>query len=160
MSKIIFQETPLNEETLSRLIALSRDWEVEGSTYGYRANTREDIEGNRIFVAEREGQILAYLFGHQERSENMRSIMKEGTRFFEAEELYVLPKERNKGIGSGLFRYVESVLNEEEYIVLSTAAKNYKSILHFYLEELEMEFWSARLYKKLEKEMDQKGNSI
>ncbi len=160
MSKIIFQETPLNEETLSRLIALSRDWEAEDSTYGYRANTREDIEGNRIFVAEREGQILAYLFGHQERSENMRSIMKEGTRFFEAEELYVLPKERNKGIGSGLFRYVESVLNEEEYIVLSTAAKNYKSILHFYLEELEMEFWSARLYKKLEKEMDQKGNSI
>ena len=151
MSSIVYQETLLNEEILSRLIAFSRDWEAEDSTYGYRANTKEDIEGNRIFVAERDGRILAYLFGHQERSENMRSVMKEGTPFFEVEELYVIPEERNKGIGSGLFRYLEENLNEEEYIILSTAVKNYKSILHFYLEELDMTFWSARLFRKIPK---------
>ncbi len=36
-------------------------------------------------------------------------------------------------------------------IFLSTAVKNYKSILHFYIDELGMEFWTARLYKKVGK---------
>ncbi|MBQ6559305.1 MAG: GNAT family N-acetyltransferase [Erysipelotrichaceae bacterium] len=155
MSEIDYKEVILDEEILSCLIAFSCDWEKENSTYGYRANTKEDIEGNRIFVAEKEGQIIAYLFGHQEHSENMRSIMKEGTLFFEVEELYVIPKERNQGIGTKLFRYLEEILSEEEYIVLSTATKNYKSILHFYLDELDMEFWSARLYKRI-----RKGHSV
>ena len=159
MSELIYKETELNEEILSRLIAFSRDWEVEDSTYGYRANTKEDIEGNRIFVAEKEGQIIAYLFGHQEHSENMRSIMKEGTLFFEVEELYVIPEERNQGIGSMLFRYLEESLDEEEYIVLSTATKNYRSILHFYLDELAMQFWSARLYKKIGKDASQNSQA-
>ena len=155
MSEIDYKEVILDEEILSCLIAFSCDWEKENSTYCYRANTKEDIEGNRIFVAEKEGQIIAYLFGHQEHSENMRSIMKEGTLFFEVEELYVIPKERNQGIGTKLFRYLEEILSEEEYIVLSTATKNYKSILHFYLDELDMEFWSARLYKRI-----RKGHSV
>ena len=155
MSEITYKEVQLNDEILSFLIAFSRDWEAENSTYGYRANTKEDIGGNRIFVASKDDRIIAYLFGRQYRSENMRSIMNEGTAFFEVEELYVIPEERNKGIGTKLFRYLEENLTEEEYIVLSTATKNYRSILHFYLEELDMDFWSARLYKKI-----RKGNSL
>ena len=155
MSEIAYKETTLNEKILSCLIAFSCDWEKENSTYGYRANTKEDIEGNRIFVAVKDDRIIAYLFGHQEHSENMRSIMKEGTSFFEVEELYVIPEERNQGIGTKLFRYLEESLSEEEYIVISNATKNNKSILHFYLNELDMEFWSARLYKKI-----RKGNSV
>jgi hypothetical protein len=34
--------------------------------------------------------------------------------------------------------------------MLSTATKNARAILHFYLDELGMEFWSARLFKSLE----------
>ncbi len=76
--------------------------------------------------------------------------MPEGTPFFEVEELYVVPRERSRGIGAGLFRHVEGIVNDEaEYMVLSTATKNWKAIFHFYLEELDMQFWSARLYKKL-----------
>ena len=149
MSEIIYQETELTDEILSLLIGFSKDWEDEASTYGYRTNTREDIEGNRIFIATKDSEVIAYLFGRQYHSENMRSIMKEGTPFFEVEELYVIPSERGKGIGTGLFHHVESVLTEESYIVLSTANRNYKQIFHFYLEELDMSFWSARLYKKI-----------
>ena len=155
MSEVAYKEVTLNKEILSCLVGFSHDWEDEDSTYGYRANTKEDIEGNRIFVALKDDRIIAYLFGHLSHSEHMRSIMEEGTPFFEVEELYVIAEERNKGVGSALFRYLEDTLTEEEYIVLSTATKNYKSILHFYLEELDMEFWSARLFKKI-----RKGNSI
>ena len=51
-----------------------------------------------------------------------------------------------------LFRFAEeAVKTEAEYIVLSTATKNWKAIFHFYLDELDMTFWSARLFKKIEK---------
>ena len=55
-------------------------------------------------------------------------------------------------IEESFFRYVENALkNEAEYKVLNAAAKNWKAIFHFYLGELEMQFWSATLFKKMEK---------
>ena len=137
-------------ETLNTLIAFSRDWEAERSCWGYRANGPEDIEGNRVFMAWEEGAPVGYLFGHASRAKQMTSVAPDGTPIFEMEELYVVPEQRSRGIGRALFdRAAEAVAGEAEYIFLSTATKNWKSILHFYIEELGMEFWSARLFKKL-----------
>ena len=78
--------------------------------------------------------------------------MPEGTPCFEVEELYVVPEKRSQGIGAKLFRYAEEAVKPEaDYIVLSTATKNWKAIFHFYLDELDMTFWSARLFRKIEK---------
>ena len=145
-------EAPLNEETLACLIGLSRDWESENSTYGYRANQREDIEGNRIFLAKEQDRVIGYLFGHGFKSESMRSIMPEGTPCFEVEELYVIPAFRSRGIGSALFRFAsDAVAAEADYMILSTATKYWRAVFHFYLDELGMEFWSARLFKRIAK---------
>ena len=148
---MIICEAKLNDELLTKLIAMSADWEAENSTYGYRKNDRSDIEGNRIFLAEQDGEILGYLFGHKETSERASSIMTDGTPCFEIEELYVVPSRRSEGVGRALFRNAEQTVKTEgvELIMLSTATKNYKSILHFYIDELGMDFWSARLFKKL-----------
>lgn len=144
-------EPLLNEEMVHILISMSTDWEAENSTYGYRRNDRSDIDGNRVFLAERDGQILGYLLGHSEKAERASSIMPDGTDFFEIEELYVVPVHRSQGVGRALFAFVEQTVKAESirYIMLSTATKNYKSILHFYIDELGMDFWSARLFKKL-----------
>ena len=139
------------DELLEKLIAMSEVWEAKNSTYGYRKNDRSDIEENRIFLAERDGEILGYLFGHEEKSERASSVMADGTPYFEIEELYVVPSYRSKGVGKTLFHNAEQAVKTTgiEFIMLSTATKNYKSILHFYIDELGMDFWSARLFKKL-----------
>ncbi len=144
-------EAQLSDELIAVLIALSADWEDENSTYGYRKNDRDDIEGNRIFLAEQDNKLVGYLFGKEEKSERAGSIMADGTPYFEIEELYVLPEYRSRGIGKALFKFVEQELKKQgiEFIMLSTATKNYKSILHFYIDELGMDFWSARLFKKI-----------
>ena len=147
---MIIAEYSLTEEVLADLIRLSEDWEAENSTFGYRANGKEDIEGNRIFLARENGKTVGYLFGHCFDSENMKSIMPEHSRCFEVEEIYVIPERRSQGIGRTLFESAADVMKAEaDYVTLSTATKNWKAILHFYLEELDMTFWSARLFRKL-----------
>ena len=104
----------------------------------------------RIFLAEDGAEIVGYLFGHKAASERASSIMPEGTPFFEVEELYVKPEYRRFGLGRRLFVFAEQAVSKDaEFIMLSTATKNWKAILHFYLEELDMKFWSARLFKML-----------
>ena len=143
-------EVDLNDEVLEQLIRFSEDWAAEDSCYGYRPNDKTDIEGNRIFFAEDGSTVTGYLFGRICRSEQMKSIMPEGTPYFEVEELYVVPEMRSRGIGAKLFGFAEeTVKSEAEYMVLSTATKNWKAIFHFYLDELDMKFWSARLFKKI-----------
>ena len=141
------REVQLNQEILNKLIDMSVEWEAEDSCYGYRHNQEDDIKGNRIFIAEEEGEIIGYLFGHSTESENQSSIIPDGTACFEVMEIYVRKEYRNQGIGTQLFNYAEEQIGDD-YITLSTATKNWKAILHFYIDELDMTFHSARLFKK------------
>ena len=147
---IEIREAEPSEALFRELIRLSEDWEAEGSCWGYRRNDVSDLEGRRIFTAESGDKLLGYLFGRLEKTERTSSVMPAGTVYFEVEELYVIPALRSRGLGGRLFRLAEeSVRPETEYIMLSTATRNWRSILHFYIEELGMDFWNARLFKKI-----------
>ena len=74
------REAPLTEDALAALLALSRDWEAEGSCTGYRANVAEDLAGCRVFLAEAEGRVLGYLFGRHCPASRETSVMPEGTQ--------------------------------------------------------------------------------
>ena len=144
-------ETSLTPEVLESLLQMSADWAREDSCRGYYPNEPSDIQGNRIFLALDEGAPVGYLLGKVCTAEKDSTGMKKGTPFFEVEELYVIPTRRSQGLGGALFRFVqEQVRKEAQYILLSTATKNWRAILRFYIEELDMEFWSARLFKKIE----------
>lgn len=146
-----FAEKELTLEVLETLLKMSADWAAENSCRGYYPNGESDIRGNRIFLAMDDGTPVGYLLGQVTRAERASSVMKENTPFFEVEELYIVPARRSQGLGGELFRFAEQcVKSEAEYILLSTATKNWRSILHFYIEELGMEFWNARLFKKIE----------
>ena len=147
-----YYEAQPTESLYERLIALSADWEAEDSCRGYRTNTEADLRGRRIFVAEEDGEILGYLFGLTQQAEQGCTVMDAGTAYFELEELYVIPRRRSQEIGRRLFALAEQAAREEgiTHLLLSTATKDWKAILHFYIEELGMDFWSARLFKKLD----------
>lgn len=132
------------------LMELSGEWEAEGTCRGYGKNEYADLEGRRIFLAEEAGKVVGYLFGRRVRAERSDSVMQEGTAYFEVEELYVRPAHRSQGIGSALFRFMETQMEPDlKYIRLAAAARDYQAVLRFYIEEMGMEFWSAVLFKKL-----------
>ena len=145
-----FKEVELTEAIAKQLMSLSEDWEREDICRGYRSNELRDLDGNRIFLALEGDAAVGYLFGHREIAEKATSVYPAGAEYFEVEELYIKPEFRNRGIGKRLFQYVEAeVAAEADMIVLSTSTKNFRAVLHFYIDELGMEFWSARLFKRI-----------
>lgn len=147
---MVIKEVNLTDRIVQQLIFFSEDWEKENSCHGYRKNNLNDFEGKRVFLAVEGTDIYGYLFGHNEIAEKDTSIYKSGAKCFEIDELYVIPQFRNRGIGKKLFQYAEKeVASNVDIIKLNTATKNFKAILHFYIDELGMEFWSATLFKTI-----------
>jgi len=146
----IYEAKP-DGDLVEQLIAFSVEWERENSCWGYRANGPEDIKGKRIFLAEEEGRLIGCLLGERSEAQNSSSIMQDGTPYFEVDEIYVVPENRGRGVGSALYRFIEEAAQKEgmEYVMLTTATKDFRRILHFYIDEMGMEFWSARLFKKI-----------
>lgn len=150
-SSVVIREIESDHDLIGKLIELSAIWESEGSCYGYRCNSAADFEQRRIFIAELDGAVIAYLLGMNDTAQNISSIAPDGAVYFELEEIYVKPEFRSQGIGKELFLSVERTLGNEQIdlMLLSTATKNHKAVFHFYLDELGMSFWSARLFKRL-----------
>ena len=138
------------QSDIKRLLELSLMWEKEESCYGYRANTEDDFQDCYILAAY-DDELIAYIFGKEEIQEKQTSVIDKNMHYFEIEELYVHPSYRSRGIGKQLMESLEKELKKkgQKMMVLSTATKNWKAIMHFYIDEIDMNFWSARLYKRL-----------
>ena len=133
-----------------RLLELSLMWEKEDSCYGYRANIEDDLR-DRYILAAYDDELIAYIFGKEEIQDKQTSVIDKNMHYFEIEELYVHPLYRSRGIVKQLIERLEEELREKgiEMMLLSTATKNWRAIMHFYIDEIDMNFWSARLYKRL-----------
>ena len=138
------------QSDIKRLLELSLMWEKEDSCYGYRANTEDDLR-DRYILAAYDDELIAYIFGKEEIQDKQTSVIDKNMHYFEIEELYVHPSYRTRGIGKQLMESLEKELKKKglELMVLSTATKNWRAIMHFYVDEVGMNFWSARLYKRL-----------
>ena len=142
----------LDPQITEQLLEMSKIWEEEDITYGYVRNDVSELEGKTILGAYNNGKMVGYLFGKIETQKGRNAILKEGTRFFEVDEIFVLKHYRGMGIGKSMFSYLEEMLKEQEveYVFLSKATKDTKRILNFYLNEVDMETHYIRLFKKVQ----------
>lgn len=139
-----------NSPYINVLVDMSINWQKEGSCEGYVSNTIDTFKDKDIYVALLNDEVVAYLYGYHDISKKNNSVQNINDRIFEIDEIYVKSEYRNKGIGNTLYEYVENdVKDSADLILLSTATKDYKKILHFYIDELGLTFWSARLYKRI-----------
>ena len=142
-----YEKRILDDKTVHALIELSKEWESEGCSHGIIANEKDDLK-KPLFVAVEGNEIVGYIFGHYYTVENKTSYIDVGKKCFMVDEIYVRPQYRSQGIGKELFRLMEKEVKDScVYITLSTSTKDYKKILHFYAEELGMDFHSAFLIK-------------
>lgn len=148
--KIEIKKCEFNDSNIKAVIKLSQEWERETITYGYCANDKNDLASKDLFIAYFDDKIVGYLFGKCLAIEETIVPIEKSTKYFEIDEIYVKKKYSSKGIGQALFEFIENHYKQKvDYITLSTATKNYKSILHFYIEKMNMTFWSAKLFKKI-----------
>ena len=135
-------------EYSEQLIKLSKIWAKEDITNGLVPNELSDLK-EPCYAALDGNKIVGYIFGHYYDADKKINTIKEGTKCFEIDELYVLEEYRSRSLGSKLFAAIEKEVSKEaKYITLPTSTKDYQKVLHFYIELMDMTFHSAFLYKK------------
>ena len=135
-------------EYSEQLIELSKIWCDEDITNGLVPNELSDLK-EPCYAALDGDKIVGYTFGHFYNADKKINTIKEGDKCFEIDEIYVLKEYRSQGIGRKLFQAIEEEVHKEvEFITLPTSTKDYKKILNFYIEMMDMTFHSAFLYKK------------
>ena len=150
---IEIKKATLTPEVVEELINLSALWVEENISYGLVKNSKDDLK-EPCYIALDHNEIVGYIFGHYYNNEKKitidNGVIPIGEKCFDIDELYIKKEYRHQGIGKKLYLEIEKEVKEEtKFITLGTSTKDYKKILHFYIDELDMTFHSAFIYKAL-----------
>lgn len=143
--------TLAGKDELPVICKLSRNWALENGTRGYAANVPDDLADARCYLARDGDALIGFAIGRCCIASGMSAAIPDGARYFELDELYVMPEKRNRGYGREIFCRIEEMVRREgvTYLHLITATKDYNRIFNFYIEKNGMTFWSAELFKAL-----------
>ncbi|HPX45130.1 MAG TPA: GNAT family N-acetyltransferase [Bacteroidales bacterium] len=137
-------------ELVEKLIPLSVIWKKEKITNGLVENTVIDFLEKDIYVVYNNNSIIGYALAKTYKESEASPTIKKNSIVYDIEEFYILPTYRNQLIGSKLYQYIEeNVKDKVDVIQLISATKDYKRALNFYVEMLGMEFFTAKLFKKV-----------
>jgi GNAT superfamily N-acetyltransferase len=137
-------------ELVEKLIPLSVVWKKEKITNGLVENTVLDFLEKDIYVVYDDNSIIGYALAKSYNENESAPTIEQKTIIYDIEEFYILPTFRNQLIGSKLYQYIEDRIKDKaDVIQLITSTKDYKRTLHFYIEMLGMDFFTAKLFKKV-----------
>ena len=135
---------------VDKLIPLSVIWKKERITHGLVENTVLDFLEKDIYVAYDNKLIIGYALAKIYKEDEAAPTIEKNSIVYDIEEFYILPTFRNQLIVSKLFKFIEeSIKDKVDVIQLISATKDYKKALHFYIEMLGMDFFAAKLFKKM-----------
>ena len=139
------------KEELPFIAAMSQDFADEGCCNGINAETVDELSAYELYVAEDDGKLVGYAYGAAETASRKRFFILPGHKNFYVEIIYVKPEYRSLGLGRKLYQKLEDRARELgcETVEVIAVSKNYKKLLHLYIEELGLEFFNAHLMKKL-----------
>lgn len=139
------------EFEVDELVRLSKAFEQEKCCNGIIADDKDFFIKKKVAVAKIDTSIVGYCYGIFEIKTKDTSKYKKGQKSFYVEELYVDARHRNKEIGRKLFCFIERYAKENgcDFIETTAVSKDYKRLLSFYIDKLDMDFWSAEIIKKI-----------
>jgi GNAT superfamily N-acetyltransferase len=125
---------------IDAVVQLERQWEHENIAYGdFNPMSHEAYIAilerfpAYFFVAESDGQIVAYIYGSIERNKPV-GVIPEQEPYLEIGDIYVKRDFRNRDIGGELLERLFEVARQEgiQRCLVSTASKDTDKILRFY----------------------------
>ncbi|WP_459129735.1 GNAT family N-acetyltransferase [Guggenheimella bovis] len=138
-----------NDAILEELLQLSEEWADEKTCPSYNKNDPSEFIDHDVYLALEGDRIVAYALGHISVQEEETSYNKIGEKAFELDEIYVARTHRDKGIGKELYRFLEKdIWDRVDVIGLVAVSYQYKKLLEFYIEELDLQFNHALLVKR------------
>ena len=139
-----------NDNYIDSLLKLSKAWADENSCPAYYENEVCEFLDREVYIGTEDNRIVAYALGDIKVLEEKTSYNDIGEKAFELDELYVDVNYRNKGIGKALYKYIENdVQGRVDVIGVIATSYEYKRLLNFYVEELNMNFNHALLVKRV-----------
>lgn len=140
-----------NQNYLKELISLSKSWVEEDICPSFIVNKDDDYIDNELYVALDNNKIIAYAKGEIVELIKETSYNVAGEKCFYLDEIYVNKSYRNQRIGKILYDFIEKDLSDNIKIIkVNAVSREYKKLLHFYIDELDMNFNNALLVKRLD----------
>lgn len=139
------------KEELKDVSKLSKMFASENCCNGIVADSENYYLDKTVAVAIVDSKIVGYAYGKIETVQKEKSYAHKGELMFYLEEMYVVPEKRNLNIGEEMFNFLEDFSKKQGVSVLelNAVSKDYLKLLDFYINKLNMTFFSAYLYKKI-----------
>ena len=146
------EKVTLTKSIMNELIDLSKLWKEEAISLGITPNTKNDFVGKDIYVSyNSKNKIVGYLLCSYFIENKEKPTIPSRSKVCFVDEVYVMKRYRSKGIGRMLFNEMnKDIKGKCDYIELVTSTKDHKRIFNFYENILDMNFWSAMFFKKVD----------
>lgn len=148
MTRITVRTAELKDE--QAVMALRQQWISEEITHGYTQTDPDEFSkrlGPYFLVAESDGDIIGFAWGSVHTNTEF-CVFEKGERYFEIDDIYVLPEFRDRSIGSQLLTELEKTARSEDVkrFLIYSSTKDINRILKFYKKH-DFKSWYIQMFK-------------